>query len=75
MPYRKATPEEVRTCARIQYWSTPRAAQGQIVEVSYSEGPGMRRPAECDHGDQYRRVVDTSEGPDARPAYSVWVRQ
>ena len=73
MKYRPCTAAEIAVAQTIRYWSTPGYAQGQTVEVSYSEGPQMRRPAECDRGDRWRRTVDRSEGPDAPPVYAVRV--
>lgn len=44
-------------------WVTPRANQGQIVEVSYAtgvRGPGANYDA-CE-GDPWRRIIDHSDG-------------
>lgn len=46
-------------------WDTPRANQGQIIEVSYGDfGRGLRG-----HGDRYRRVTDRSDGS---VTYAEW---
>ena len=41
-------------------WTTPRANQGQMVEVSYSTGDPNQRD-ESGPGDRFRRVIDHSD--------------
>lgn len=41
-------------------WTTPRANQGQTVEVSYSTGNPRQRD-ESGRGDRFQRVVDHSD--------------
>lgn len=51
-------------------WDVPRHAAGQIVEISYSDGPQTGR-YEVGHGARYQRVHDKSDKTDA---FYRWVK-
>lgn len=58
--YRRVTERDVPTNL---IWVTPRRNQGQIVEVSFSNGipAGRRVNYEADDGDPWMRSVDRSD--------------
>jgi len=50
---------QISTEPKVIRWDTPRANQGQMIQVSYGD---TRWEAEYGEGDRYQRVIDHSTG-------------